>query len=191
MLSKELQEASPDTLPGSFSDDLVISKQWLCNYIKLLQKQYKFNTITTLGSWYGNLAMFLDQNKIRFNKLIMLDIDPDKLSISQTSIGNLNPYKILTLERDANDHVYSKTPDQLIINTSCNDMQQNGWLDRIPAGSLVALQARNSVQLVPVVTKDIYEFDEVFPLAKTLVLKQRTLQDPTTVYQRFMKIGIK
>lgn len=191
MRSKELQEASPDTLPGSFSDDLVTSKQWLCNYLKLLQNTYNFDIITSLGSWYGNLAMFLDQNRIDFGKLILIDIDPEKISIAKTTLGNLNPYRILTLQRDANDHVYTKSPDQLVINTSCNDMEQNGWLDRIPTGSLVALQGRNSVQSVPVVTQDIYEFDEAFPLAKTLVLKQRTLQDPTTIYQRFMKIGIK
>ena len=191
MKSRELREASPDTLPGSFSDDLVTSKQWLCNYLKLLQNNTKFNIITALGSWYGNLGLFLDQNNIKFSKLILVDINPDNLAITKTSLGNISPYKIFCLERDANDHVYSKEQNQLIINTSCNDMQLDGWLDRIPVGSLVALQGRNSVQSVPVSTNDIYEFDEVFPLSKTLVLKQRTLQDPTTIYHRFMKIGIK
>lgn len=193
MKSFELKEASPDTLPGSFTNDLIISKKWLCNYIKLIQKQSKkpFSTITLLGSWYGNLGLFLTKDKIKFDRMILIDLDKDNLDVSKTLLGNINYYKILPIIKDANDHVYSNEPNQLVINTSCNDMENKSWLNNIPAGCLVALQGRNSVQSVPVTTETIYDFNEKFPLSKTMVLKQRNLQDPESKYTRFLKIGIK
>jgi len=193
MKSRDLKEASPDTLPGSFTDDLILSKKWLCNYLKLIQNKFNYNTdiITILGSWYGNLGLFLDAHDIQFKQLLLVDIDKKNLDVSKTVLGNINHYKVLPILRDANEHSYQKNKNHIIINTSCNDMENNGWLDNIPAGSLVALQGRNNVQLVPVVTNDIFEFDDAFPLTKTLVLKQKPLQDPNSNYTRFMKIGFK
>lgn len=193
MKSRELKEASPDTLPGSFTDDLVKSKQWICNYLKLIQQKTNqpFNNITILGSWYGNLGILLDQNKIDFKNLILIDIEKDKLDISKTLLGNLNYYKIFPLVRDANDHVYGNDENQCIINTSCNDIENRGWFDKIPAGCLVVLQARNNLTDVPIITDNIYDFDDMYPMQKTLVLKQMPLTDPSTDYNRFMKIGIK
>jgi hypothetical protein len=193
MQSTDLREASPDTLPGSFSNDLVASKQWLCNYIKLLQKksQQPFSTITVLGSWYGNLGLLLDKNNILFNKLILIDIDKNKIDISKTALGNMKKYKILQLVQDANDHVYSDEHNQLVINTSCNDIVNSSWLENIPARTLVALQGRNALQSALTQTDYIFDFDELFPLQKTLFLKEKQFKDPETEYTRFMKIGIK
>jgi hypothetical protein len=193
MKSRDLKEASPDTLPGSFTDDLILSKKWLCNYLKLIQNKFNHNTdiITILGSWYGNLGLFLDAHDIQFKQLLLVDIDKKNLDVSKTVLGNINHYKVLPILRDANEHSYQKNKNHIIINTSCNDMKNNGWFNNIPAGSLVALQGRNNVQLVPVVTNDIFEFDDAFPLTKTLILKQKPLQDPNSNYTRFMKIGFK
>lgn len=193
MISKELHEASPDSLPGSFTSDLMQSKQWLCNYLNILQKKYKdkFETITVLGSWFGNLGLLLDQNNIKFKNLVLVDKKIDNLNVTKTLVGNINKYKIFLLAQDANDHTYSKSPNQIIINTSCNDMNNEGWLTHIPNSCLVLLQARNNLKDVPIITNDIYDFDSKFSLTKTLVLKQLNLSDPTTKYSRFMKIGIK
>lgn len=193
MKSRELKEASPDSLTGSFTDDLIGSKQWLCNYLKLIQNKTNqpFSIITILGSWYGNLGILLDKNKIDFKTLILIDIDKDKLDVSKTLLGNLNYYKILPLVRDANYHVYGNNTEQAIINTSCNEIENKGWFEKIPAGCLVILQARNNLTNIPVITNNIYDFDDMFPMHKTLVLKQMQFTDPTTNYLRFMKIGVK
>jgi len=122
---------------------------------------------------------------------LLVDIDKKNLDVSKTVLGNINHYKVLPILRDANEHSYQKNKNHIIINTSCNDMKNNGWFNNIPAGSLVAFQGRNNVQLVPVVTNDIFEFDDAFPLTKTLILKQKPLQDPNSNYTRFMKIGFK
>lgn len=189
----DLIEASPLSLPGSFSDDLQFSKHWLCYHLKKIQlaEKRRFSTITALGSWYGNLGFNLNHNRIKFRNLVLIDIDKDALKTSQRLLGGLNQYRISTLQRDANDHTYKDTVNQCVINTSCNDMHNNGWYDKIPAGTLVALQARNNVQLVPTMTETLYDFNDLFPMTKTYVLDQTKLRDPETGYLRFLKIGIK
>jgi len=189
----DLIEASPLTLPGSFSNDLQFSKHWLCHHLKQIQLAQKqpFSIITALGSWYGNLGLSLSRNKVKFRNLVLIDIDKEALKTSQRILGGLNQYKIQTLQRDANDHTYKDIVNQCVINTSCNDMENKGWFDRIPPGTLVALQARNNVQSIPTVTETLYDFNDLFPMTKTYILDQTKLRDPETSYLRFLKIGIK
>lgn len=193
MISYQLFEASPETLPGSFTDDLQYSKSWLCKKLKDIQLKstQPFSKITVLGSWYGNLGLFLDHYKIEFDNLDLVDINEKALDISQTMLGNLNRYKIFTLVRDANDHYYKDLPNQLVINTSCNDMTNDGWFKRIPNGTMVALQGRNQLQLELVKTDTLEDFNVEFPMRKILYINQRKLKDPETTYDRFLKIGLK
>lgn len=193
MKSFELFESSPENLVGSFSDDLVHSKAWLCKKLKQIQNKYNlpFTTITVLGSWYGNLGLFLDKEKIKFDNLLLLDLDENAIKISLNVLGNLDRYKILPLVRDANQHYYNEIPNQCVINTSTNDMFNKGWFDRIPDGTVVALQARNKLQSVPVVTDTMEDFDSLYPMQTVFVRDQHYLSDPEIDYFRFMKIGIK
>lgn len=193
MNPSQLDEASPETLPGSFTDDLQYSKSWLCKHLKNYQTKTKkpFSTITVLGSWYGNLGLFLDHYKINFDNLDLIDIDEQALKVSQNMLGRLNKYRVFTLVRDANDHYYKDLPNQVVINTSCNDMPNNGWFGLIPDGALVALQGRNMLQSVPTATESLEDFNVLFPMTKILYINQRNLKDPETEYDRFLKIGIK
>jgi len=52
-----MNEVSPDTIEGSFSNDLVLSKLWLIRELKRMQPT--FGTIYILGSWYGNLSLLM------------------------------------------------------------------------------------------------------------------------------------
>lgn len=193
MKISDLTESSPENLVGSFSDDLVHSKAWLCNKLKQIQNKFNspFSTITVLGSWYGNIGLFLDKENIEFDNLILLDIDENALKIGANVLGNLDRYKILPLVRDANQHHYQDLPDQCVINTSTNDMPNNGWYDKIPGGTMVALQARNKLQSVPVLTETLEDFDMLFPMQKVFIRDKHYLSDPEIDYFRFMKIGIK
>ncbi len=189
----ELIEASPETLPGSFSDDLQFSKNWLCYHLKQIQNQNKkpFSIITALGSWYGNLGIYLNSNHVKFRDLVLIDIDKNALDVSRKLLGKISQYRVTTIQRDANDHKYKCSANQCVINTSCNDMELNGWFDKIPAGTLVALQGRNSLQSIPTETETIADFNDLFPMSKTFILDQTKLRDPETSYIRFLKIGIK
>ena len=61
-------EASPDTLSGSFTPDLVTSKTWLCRQLKKQLGEGSAGDIYILGSWYGNMGIFLQQATIDFDR---------------------------------------------------------------------------------------------------------------------------
>jgi hypothetical protein len=173
-----VDEFSPSTLSGSFTEDLIISKLWLINEIKKIHNE--FNTIYILGSWYGNISILLISRYIKFKKIINVDINHKVLGTGQALARRLGIAKqIEPMLKDANtlDYRQVKSPS-LVINTSCNDMENAGWFDNIPGGTLVALQTRGD-------TLDEYKF------SKILYTGQRHLTDPETDYTRLMKIGIK
>ena len=92
--------------------------------------------------------------------------------------------------KDANDLDYKQLgSDGVVINTSLTDMEGQAWFDRIPAGTLVALQSRdhdpgNAAHS----TQDIVDR---FPLSEIIYDGELRLQDPETTYTRYMVIGIK
>jgi hypothetical protein len=174
-----LYEFSPNTLAGSFTDDLVISKLWLISEVGKIQKN--FNTIYILGSWYGNLSLLLVKNSnIKCKKIINIDVDQDVELIGNNLAKKLGvDNKIKSMYKDANLIHYKQTNlSNLIINTSVNDMKNNGWFDNIPLGTLVALQNRGK-------TLDEFKFTE------KLYSDKRELKDPETEYTRYMVIGYK
>jgi hypothetical protein len=187
MRFKELNEISPPTFKGSLTPDLLKSKMWLCNNLKELGKT-KFSSIYILGSWYGSMAVVLNRCGIEFEKVINVDPDEKHIAISHKVLSALG-INVQSMQKDANTLNYKQlNKDSLVINTSINDIKGTDWFDRLPEGTLVALQSRNNANGV---YDTIEEVDQEFFLSDTLVLDELTLEDPETQYQRFMKIGVK
>ena len=183
-LKDEIDEASPNTLQGSFTPDLQYSKVWLLDEVQKILGKTQLDTIYNLGSWYSNMGLFLVANKLGFNKLINVDIDKDTLTTGQKLLDKLGiSDKVEHMHKDANtlDYRQLKQPG-LVINTSTNDIEGDDWLKNIPEGTLVAMQGRNGT---------LEEFDKQYPLDKTYFLDEVELEDPETEYERFMKIGVK
>jgi hypothetical protein len=171
-------ESSPATLRGSCSDDLLISKLHLAHALKRL-KHDQHDRIYNLGSWYGNMAPILNRQGIKFNRLLNVDRNPDVVANATKVADHFDMgHLIKHLTGDANKLRY-KNPS-MIINTSCNDIEGSGWFDRIPKGTLVALQ-----------TRDMPDFKTLFPLKETLHFSEMRLQDPEEKYTRLTWIGIK
>lgn len=182
-------EASPDTLEGSFTDDLVNSKLWLCDKLKEGLRGKCARTIYVLGSWYGNIAMILDKQGIVFDDIILIDNDEKTLDISQRLLKPFfNPGKLIFINTDAKDVIYDKPG--LIINTSVNDMK-NDWYDSVPEGRKIIIQGRDQASGAVTKIADMKQFDDMFPMSKVYYLGRRDFTDPETRYTRYMKIGVK
>jgi hypothetical protein len=180
-------EASPDTLEGSFTPDLVESKEWLCEKLAKGLKGKNAGTIYVLGSWYGNMGIFLQQAGVKFDKLVLVEPDEEALMRSKKLLEPLNDDgKLILLHQNAEDVVFDKPG--IIINTSCNETGPV-FLTKVPKGMLCALQARNNFDDVLISTDDLQEFDELFPLEKTYYTGEKELIDTEIDYTRFMKIG--
>lgn len=177
---KKLNEFSPDTLSGSFTKDLVFNKLWLIRELENIKTN--FDTIYVLGSWYGNMSFLLAKSSIEFDKIINVDTDAEVIDASERIAKLTNNTRVTHMVKDANQLTYEQLGSNgLVINTSCHDMENNGWFEHIPAGTLVALQSRTDV------ADDLtaYEF------SNTLYEGSLELEDPETKYTSILKIGIK
>lgn len=185
----QLEESSGYSLEGSFTPDLVFSKYWLMR--ELAKIKPKISTAYVLGSWYGNMALFLTRyNHPKVNQIINVEPNQEFLATSKRMLDKFGAANVEYVKQDANKLTYDQLDsNSVIINTSLTDMQGRDWFDNIPSGALVALQARdqdpgfkfNSPQ--DIVTK--------FPLDQVLYTGSLNLQDPETEYTRFMVIGRK
>jgi len=187
MTKNTVVEASPNTLEGSFTPDLVESKTWLAKMLAKGLKGKNAGTIYVLGSWYGNMGIFLQQAGVKFDKLVLIEPNEKWLMHSKELLDTLNDEgKLVLIHQKAEDVVYEKPG--VVINTSCNETGPV-FLTKLPDNMLCLLQARNNVDDVLISTEDLQEFDELFPLGKTYYTGERELADPETDYTRYMKIG--
>ena len=184
-----IDEASPNTLEGSFTPDLVESKTWLAEKLAQGLKGKNAGTIYILGSWYGNMAIFLKEAGVKFDKLVLVEPNEEWLRQSKRLLDKINSDgKIVFLNQKAEDIVYDEPG--VVINTSCNETGPV-FLTKVPDNMLCLLQARDNVEKVAINTDSLSEFDELFNLSKVYYTGEKTLNDPETEYTRYMKIGRK
>jgi hypothetical protein len=170
MTDISLNEASPDTVAGSFSDDLIASKLWL---LRRLQPMANDGRIVIIGSWNGNLAKIAQDTEILpVDRMVNIDLDP----------AAVNRGKKFSQARhicgDANTFDY--WPDDTVINTSHNDWTGSGWYDALPPGVVFAVQTRDHNDLM-----------ESYGDAVSLYQGNLQLRDQDGAYTRFMLIGVK
>lgn len=184
-----LDESSGYTLAGSFTRDLTASKVWLLTELERIQPDY--STIYLLGSWYGNLALYLTlEQRIQADKIILVEKNQEFLDTSKKLLSMAGADNTEYMLKDANKLDYRQLGDRgCVINTSLTDMQGRSWFLNIPDGTLVVMQGRDhdpnrSFES----TQDIVDR---FPLSQILYHGSIKLRDPETEYTRYMVIGRK
>ena len=189
MLSREITESSGYSLEGSFTPDLVFSKYWLMQ--ELAQIQPHISTMYVLGSWYGNLALFLTRyGEPQVDHIINVETNKEFLTTGQQLLDKFGADNVEYMLKDANDLDYRQVDDRsVVVNTSLTDMEGRAWFDNIPAGTLVALQGRDQDP-----NRNFHSAEDIqkrFPLSQVLYAGSLDLEDPQTEYTRCMTIGIK
>jgi hypothetical protein len=176
-----LLEFSPDTLQGSFERGLIFNKLWLIHELAKIKDQ--FDTIYILGSWYGNMSLLLAKSGIKFKHIVNVDQDRHAVMQGQKIANTMGLSNCIEpMVANANRIDYRQLgANGLVINTSCHDMQNQGWFDHIPPGTWVALQSRD----------DVHDDLSDYALSKVLYQGTRQAQDPETQYTSILQIGIK
>lgn len=125
-------------------------------------------------------------------KIINVDTDRKALAAGQKMARAARvDDRIVLMNKDANRLDYRQLDKEgLVINTCCNEIENQGWFDRIPKGTLVALQGRNNAPSINHFNS-VEELSDAYPLSKVLYQDQLNLEDPETKYQRYMIIGLK
>jgi hypothetical protein len=189
MKSQEITESSGHSLEGSYTPDLVFSKYWLMQELAKIQPEISVAYI--LGAWYCNLAVYLEKfQQPKVDKIINVETNKEFLSTGKKILDQLGADGVEYMLQDANDLDYRQLNSQgVVINTSLNDIRGREWFDRIPSGTLVALQGRDQTDIQKFASAD--NIQQAFPLSQVLYSGGLELQDPETDYRRFMTIGIK
>lgn len=184
-----LDESSGYSLAGSFTPDLVFSKLWLIRELANIAPD--LDTVYVLGSWYGNLALLLNRYpQVQVDKIVNVETDPQFLKGSKRILNQAGVDNVEHMLKDANQLDYRQLgPNSAVINTSLTDMKGTNWFKRIPAGTLVAMQARDHDPGQPF--GSVEDIEQKFPLSQVLYSGQLDLEDPETEYTRFMVIGTK
>lgn len=184
-----LEESSGYSLEGSFTPDLVFSKYWLMQELNDIQSH--ISVMYILGAWYCNLALYLHRYQHpKVDHIINVETNRDFLKTGQDILSAAGADNIEYMLKDANDLDYRQLNAQgAVVNTSLTDMPGQQWFDRIPAGTLVALQGRDHDPNRNF--RSVQDITERFPLSQVLYTGGLKLKDPQTVYTRYMAIGIK
>lgn len=186
---RDLAESSGYSLAGSFTRDLTASKVWLISHLARIQP--RVGTVYVLGSWFGNISLYLKlMDVLDHGKIINVERDRDMLTQSRRMLDHIDAQNVDHMLADANDIDYRQLgPGGVVINASLTDMPGRAWFDNIPAGTRVVMQARDhdpGRQFHS--TQDILDR---YPLAEIDYQGDLDLQDPETEYTRFMVIGRK
>ena len=184
-----LDESSGYSLSGSMTRDLTASKVWLLTELERIQSNC--STIYMLGSWYGNLALYLTlEGRIQTDKIVLVEKDKKFLSTSKKLLDLAGARNVEYMLEDSNKLDYRQLGEAgVVINTSLTDMQGRAWFLNIPAGTLVVLQGRD--QDPGQEYHNTQEIVDRFPLTEVLYHGRMKLRDPETEYTRYMVIGRK
>lgn len=181
------------TLNGdAFAQGQVVSKIWLCEHLEQLATATP-HEIHILGGWYGVQAfLLLSRNKLPISRIKSYDIDPACEAIADC-INNtwvFEKWKFKAFTEDVNTLDYENAT--IIINTSTEHMESGNWFNRIPEGTLVALQGNdmNHDDHTSEFTC-LADFEDRYPLRKTLFKGERKFEYPDWSFSRFMLIGYK
>jgi len=189
ILTPLVNESSGYTLSGSYTQDLIASKVWLLT--ELARIAPTVGTVYVLGSWFGNLAVINQLDPIiKYRKLINIETDEKFLKSSQRMHDHMGIDKNEYMLKDANQLDYRQLgSDGVVINASLTDMSGIDWFERIPDGTLVAMQARDHDPGQQY--RNTEDITTRFPLSEVLYQGDLKLEDPQTPYTRYMVIGIK
>jgi hypothetical protein len=185
----QLEESSGYSLQGSFTRDLTTSKVWLMQ--QLAQINPSISTVYILGSWFGNLALYMTLDPmLQVKKIINVETDRSMLDQSERMLDHVGARNVEYMLTDANTLDYRQLgTDGVVINTSLTDMDGTEWFQNIPNGTVVVMQARDRVDRKPFYSTD--DILQKFPLDQVLYQGSLKLKDPETAYNRFMVIGRK
>lgn len=184
-----LDESSGYSLEGSFTHDLTTSKVWLIQ--ELAKIKPSITTLYILGSWFGNLALYMNLVPlVQVKKFINVETDQGMLDQSERMLDRIGADNVEYMYKDANDLDYRQLGmDGAVVNCSLTDMDGEDWFKHIPDGTLVVMQARDHDPGYQFHSTD--DILKKFPLDQVLYQGSMRLKDPETHYRRFMVIGRK
>jgi hypothetical protein len=202
-ITKVLEKISNvrERLIDSISDGQIYSKNWI---IEELNGKALGNVFICAG-WFSTL---LFDNRLRFEKCVSIDIDPQCEQISKILHKKylIDNWKFQAVTKNIHEINYSGhsfnitksdgtlanmfvIPDT-IINTSCEHIENfTNWYDSIPEGKFLILQTNNGFDIPDHINcvQSLMNFDKQTPMKNLIYEGEKNLPK----FTRYMRIGYK
>lgn len=176
-----------------FSHGQVESKIWLCEEVEKISKE--FDTIYILGAWAGVMAFILHvRRNIKFKKLVTIDSNEQSIPLITEVLDAIKCSGNLDIQLgDCNKLEYSSLGNNLVINTSVENIVGSDWFTNIPPGTLVAVQSRTGGHIDNINPyESIKKLDTSFAMTVSKFSGSLSFAFyPVNPYNRYMKIGFK
>lgn len=130
-----------------FYDGQISSKLWLCEKLEqiLNEKTHLPLKVWMYGSWQGLLPfMLLVRQKLQFQSLDLFDLDSQAQIQARQVLDHWHfqgQIQIRHHVQDCNLIRQTEAAPDLVINTSCEHMQDLTWWQNLPKGTLFCLQS--------------------------------------------------
>ena len=176
----------------AFSHGPIESKLWLCEQIKQKVTLESVDNVVVLGSWNGTMAFLLYVTRVlKFDRIFLIDPNTEYQTQARGICNSLDCQgRLVIIEQDANTYDYPQG-NNLVINTSTDNIAGSEWFERIPKFSWVILQARTGPHRDRVrIFETAKDFDLAFPMRYSHPVATKEFVYPDHQYTRFMKIGI-
>lgn len=175
----------------SFSTGQIGSKLWLAETLSRVLTPLQPLRIRVLAGWYCTTNFILrTQNQLPIQRVDSYDLDPE---CAEWAI-NINRFwhwqgEFMAHTADIN-HLDWSEPVDLVINTSTEHIDSLEWYDRIPSGTLIAIQGNDMPHDDHVhVHAALRDFDHTYPMSRSLYTGEKSFKYPTWGFTRYMKIG--
>jgi hypothetical protein len=173
---------------------------------EIYQDQY-LGTVAHYGGWYATVAQNIFE-QFRVKNYYNLEVDPDCIEISddfnyeqtvgwkfKSTVQNVNDIVWkdnnsfdIKIKNLANNMVTTNVKPDLIINTSCEHMNED-WYNAIPTGTVVCLQTNDYFENEQHINccRDLADAIAKYPMTEIYY----SGEIDTQLYKRFMIIGEK
>jgi hypothetical protein len=181
----------------AFMSGQVGSKLWLCEKLEpIMNHTFERQTVIwLLAGWYG-MTNFLLQTRRRsaIAQVVSFDADPEAQRgalVLNEAFQYQQAFRAEIADVNGLDYAVDLPPD-VVINTSCEHIEGDGWFDRIPVGTLCVFQSNNMPHDQHVHSCETpQELADLYPLSTTQYLGSKSFHYPEWSFTRFMHIGIK
>ncbi len=184
---------------SAFSHGQIQSKLWLCQELEPFINSG--SKIVILGCWYNILSfMLLNRNPNKYNCIHGIDVNHDAISVANKLCDAwlIEPNCIIqNFCKDANVHDLNYY--DVIISTSCEDIEKNTWFKNISESKLVCLQSTNLDNSttdkftnwdIKNPNYNLESFKKKFPMSQLKFADTKFFDYGELKYERFMLIGI-
>ncbi|MFZ3229159.1 MAG: hypothetical protein WA160_03055 [Pseudobdellovibrio sp.] len=186
----------------AFSDGQIRSKLWLAHNLEAWSQKYfdlALNyTLTWYGSWVGlGPFLLLSLTRIKFTVVNLIEVDEESLNVSKKILDHwmVQGVQINLIKADMNNYLPELITNnaELFINTACEHVTHDKWLQNIPTGSFILLQSTNMKHIEHInLANSLEDFDaQIKPFFRVFEKNEILFSYPDKCFSRFMLFGKK